>query len=141
MKSGLSVRILLLCCIITYLGIEGYDGKWNMPILAWQLVGLFVGSPLIKILSGSVLLCWFYLCAILLKVTLLKETTVLTDRLVVAFGGLYLLALFYGYDQIKVYSTLGHINISLLFYILPFALFVVSTKLLFKQLNKAKWDH
>jgi hypothetical protein len=130
-KIGLSTKMLLLFCLITYLGIHEYDGKWNLPILAWQVIGLMAGSPFIKILSGFIILCWLYLWVILLN-----ERIVLNTGVVVVFASLYALAAFYAYDQIEVYSTLGHLHVNFLFYALPFALFTVSTALLFSQLKQ-----
>ena len=41
---GNKTRYLVLWCIVSYALIHDYDTKWNLPILAWQLVGVFAGS-------------------------------------------------------------------------------------------------
>jgi hypothetical protein len=60
MSDELTKKLLVFLTIVAYAGIHQYDGKWNLPILAWQLIGLVAGSALIKIVSGLMMLCWLY---------------------------------------------------------------------------------
>lgn len=130
-RFRINTKTLVFLCIPTFLGIHGYDGNWNLPILAWQLIGLFAGSALIKIVSGLIIFCWLYLW-----VLLLQNIIVLNIKLIAAFVGLCTCSIFYGYDQIVVYTILGHLNVNVLFYILPFTFFIICTVLLFKQLKR-----
>lgn len=129
--SIIKTKGFVLLCIIAYLGIHQYDGKWNLPIIVWHLLGLFAGTGFTKLLSGFVVLCWLYLWLLLLR-----NVVILDSKLIIVFASLYVMAIYAGYQQTSVYLMVNNLNEKCLSYILPFALFSVSSILLLKSLNK-----
>ncbi len=127
--NRLSPRISLFVCIIAFMVIHQYDAKWNLPILAWYLIGVFAGNGWELGLSYFVILCWLYLWVPLI------QGPVLNARLITTFTSLYTIAIYAGYQEVIVYSQLGHLNDRVLSYILPFMLFIISSIVLFKQLK------
>lgn len=128
-----SAKASLFVCIISFMLIHQYDAQWNLPVLAWQLMGVFAGDGWTRVLSGFIILCWLYLWMPLI------QGPVLNAKLITAFTVLYAITLFAGYQQIGTYSKLGHISERVLFYILPFLIFTISSILLFKKLVKSAY--
>ena len=129
-------RYLSLWCIIAYLGIHQYDGKWSLPILAWQLIGAVAGSGWIRLVCMIPLLSWFYLWVVFTKGYISSGT-----RLLVALLGLHAYALFSGYQQIELFEKWGHSGIHVALYVLPYALFVAGSVLLLRRIRAQKTEH
>lgn len=130
-KFKLGIKWLIFICIFSYLGIYEYDGKWDLPLLAWQLIGFFAGSVWVKIISGTVIFCWIFLC-----VLLLRNGAIPNSMLVIVLCCLCTSAVFYSYDQVKIYSTHTYTNVGLLSCLLPATIFLISSAILLGKLKR-----
>jgi|GEM_PF-1954218 hypothetical protein len=129
-------RYLSLWCIIAYMGIHQYDGKWSLPILAWQLLGVLAGSVGVKIVSTLLLLGWVYLWGVFIRGYISSVT-----RLLVVLIGLHAFALFSGYQQIELFGKWGYSGIHAVLYVLPYALFIAGSVLLLRRIRAQKTEH
>ncbi|QHV99412.1 hypothetical protein [Spirosoma endbachense] len=126
----LKPRVLIFICIVAFLGIHQYDGKWNLPLIMWGVMGVFAGAGVTKIICGFFVLCWLYLW-----VLILHKNLALNAKLIIPFIVLYADALFAGYQQINYYIRVEHVDEQALFFVIPFVIFLASSLLLIRFLK------
>ncbi|WP_460979578.1 hypothetical protein [Spirosoma knui] len=130
-SPNVKLRALFIVCAIAFLAIHQYDGKWNLPILLWILIGVFMETWLKQLICGFILLCWLYL-----YVKAFSKDLLITAKTLIAFVVLYLVALYAGYGKFKLYIMSGHINDRVYSYVIPFFVFLVCSVLVLINMKR-----